>query len=226
VRRRLRALVAAARLDESAVVDAGVAAEMVRPYAVLLDRLGDDGVTLTQAGYLPPALVKTLFDELDLAEEWIGAASREDLTGPVLALRETAQVTGLVRKHRGRLLPTARGRGLRDDPLGLWRHLAERMPPRTPDEAERTAGVLTLLAMAADAGSEADALTAEVLTDLGWRHDDGAPLSEISGARLTWECRAVLRRLGGMARDDATPRAQATPRGVTFARAALQSWPR
>jgi hypothetical protein len=223
VRRRLRALVAAARLDEPPLVDAGVAAEMVRPYAVLLDHLGEEGVKLTQAGYLPPALVRTLFDELGLAEEWVGAVSREDLTGPVLSLRETAQATGLVRKHRGRLLPTARGRSLRADPLGLWRHLAERMPPVTGDEAERTAGVLTLLAVAAGAGEEAAALTAAVLTDLGWRHGDRSPLTEAAGAQLTWECRAMLRRLGALARDDATRQERATPRGVAIARAALQA---
>jgi hypothetical protein len=44
---------------------------MVRPFTVLLDTVGD-GVKLTAAGYLPPAVVQTIFDELDMGDEWIG----------------------------------------------------------------------------------------------------------------------------------------------------------
>lgn len=225
VRRRLRALVAAARLDEAAIVDADVAAQMARPFAALLTRVGEEGVQLTRAGYLPPALVKALFDELDLADEWIGAANREELTAPVLHLRETAQRMGLLRKHRGRLLLTATGRTLRDDPAGLWWHLAERTPPRTRDEAQRLAGVVTLLAVAAEADEEHHDLVADVLADLGWRQADRTPPSSHTAARLAWDTTAVLRRLGGLADHRGSRHASPTPRGVAFARAALQTWP-
>ena len=36
---------------------------------------------------------------------------------------------GLLRRYRGMLLATPRGRKLRGDPVGLWWHLAEQLPP-------------------------------------------------------------------------------------------------
>jgi hypothetical protein len=46
--------------------------------------------------------VEAAFTELEFDTVWIGAGNREDLTFPVLDLRESAQRTGLLRKHRGR----------------------------------------------------------------------------------------------------------------------------
>jgi hypothetical protein len=77
--------------------------------------------------------VEAAFTELEFDKVWIGAGNREDLTYPVLDLRESAQRIGLLRKHRGRLLATARGRALRTDPVGLWWHLAERTPVASND---------------------------------------------------------------------------------------------
>ena len=67
-------------------------------------------------------------------------------TVPVLHLRETATKMGLLRKHRGLLMATSRGRALRDNPAGLWWHLAERMPLRSADRCETQAGLLLLVA--------------------------------------------------------------------------------
>jgi hypothetical protein len=106
---QLRRLLGRARMREPVLVGADAAAAGVRPYAWLLDRVGDDGIKLTQAGYLPPVHVEAAFTELGLEEVWIGAGNREDLTYPVLHLRQSAQRIGLLRKHRGRLLATARG---------------------------------------------------------------------------------------------------------------------
>jgi hypothetical protein len=100
---------------------------MLRPLRVLFDTVGD-GVKLTAAGYLAPAVVRTLFDELDLGSEWIGAGNREDQTLPILLLREASQRLGLLRKYKGRLVPTSRGRTLAGDPVGLWWHLAGALP--------------------------------------------------------------------------------------------------
>ena len=114
---------------------------MVRPYAWLLDRAGDERIRLTAAGYLPPAHVEAAATELGLLEDWIGKGNRESQTLPVLHLRETATKMGLLRKHRGMLLLTAAGRRLRTDPVSLWWHLAERMPPRSADRCETQAGL-------------------------------------------------------------------------------------
>ncbi|MEX2619916.1 MAG: plasmid pRiA4b ORF-3 family protein, partial [Egibacteraceae bacterium] len=63
--------------------------------------------------------VNSRLDDLDLADEWIGAATREELTLPVLHLRETAQLIGLLRKHRGLVADVLTDLG--------WRH-ADRTP--------------------------------------------------------------------------------------------------
>lgn len=164
--RQLRALASSA--DEPVEIDAPTAARMLRPLQVLFDVVGD-GVKLTAAGYLPPTVVRTIFDELDLADEWIGKGNREDLTLPVLELREAAQRLGLLRKYKGRLLPTSRGRTLANDPVGLWWHVAGRLPiaGRGDADASWQAGVLLLAVMAAGSTEETDGTLAQLLTGLG-----------------------------------------------------------
>lgn len=81
-KRELRQLIGKARLDQPVVVDAATASRMVRPYTWLLNRVGDQGVKLTSAGYLPPAHVATAMTELGLGEEWIGKGNRESQTLP------------------------------------------------------------------------------------------------------------------------------------------------
>ncbi|MFP5417219.1 MAG: plasmid pRiA4b ORF-3 family protein [Actinomycetes bacterium] len=114
-----------------------------RRYTALLRAVGD-GLTLTAAGYLPPRIVATLFAELDLDEVWIGRGNREDLTAPVLTLRESATALGLVRKSRGRLTVTAAGKKCAADPHALLRHIAGRLPAGRRD-SEKDAGLLALL---------------------------------------------------------------------------------
>lgn len=41
------------------------------PFTVLLDTVGE-GVKLTAAGYLPPAVVEKIIDELDMADDAVG----------------------------------------------------------------------------------------------------------------------------------------------------------
>ena len=225
--RELRRLIARAGLDEPLHIDADTAAQMVRPYTWLLRRVGADGIKLTGAGYLPPAHVAAAFEELDLADEWIGKGNREDLTLPVLNLRETAQRAGLLRTSRGRLLLTARGRAVIDDPVALWWRLAERMPPRSTSAHEAQAGMVLLLAVAADIADvdEVDDTIAVVLDAIGWMSGDGSPLTPMAAAHAAWDTRAVLQRLGAFADHDLFGRRAApTDEGVTFARAALQTW--
>ena len=123
-------VVRAARLDESVEVNVETAAAMTRRFTWLLSRVGDEGIKLTAAGYLPPVHVEAAMAELGMHEEWIGKGNREDLTLPVLEMREAAQQLGLLRKYRGRLLLTKQAQRLRGDPLALWWHIAGRMPRR------------------------------------------------------------------------------------------------
>src|SRR3954453_21208639 len=121
--------------------------EVVEPYRWFLERLGD-GVKLTGAGYLPPALVVDTMEHLGWAADWFGKGNREDSARPVAELRETARQLGLVRVHRGQILATTVGRRLSVDPVALWQHIAARLPLGR-GEAERQAGMLWLLALAA-----------------------------------------------------------------------------
>src|ERR1022692_14876 len=223
-RRQLRRLTDAA-LAESAAVNAETAARMVRPYTWLLNRVGADGIMLTGAGYLPPAHVAAAMAELGLGEEWIGKGNRENQTMPVLHLRESATRMGLLRKHRGRLVRTARGRAVATDPLALWWQLAERMPLRSADACETQAGLILLTAVAAQFTDDLDAVVARFLDAIGWVSGDGTPLTGSMAARAAWDTKTVLRRLGAFADDGrAYGPDRPTADGVVFARAALRTW--
>jgi hypothetical protein len=225
--RTLRQFIAAADLASPFQVSHQTARRMVRPYAWLLERVGIDGIKLTGAGYLPPIHVAAAFTELGLAEEWIGQGNREVDTWPVLHLRESAQKLSLLRKHRGELLCTARGRALRDDPVGLWWHLAEKMPVGTADPFASQAALLFLTAIAGNAADDLDATVARILGSIGWRLSDGTPLTSgesFNATRDTWE---VLRRIGAITGERFGTRPE-TPsaEGVLFARASLGAWPK
>jgi Plasmid pRiA4b ORF-3-like protein len=224
-RRQLRRLIGDA-WQEPADLGTETAARMVRPYTWLLDRVGAGGVTLTGAGYLPPAQVAAAMAELGLGEEWIGKGNREIQTLPVLHLRESATKMGLLRKHRGKLVLTPRGRAAATDPLALWWQLAERMPPRSADACETQAGLILLVAVAAQSADDLDATIARFLDAIGWTSGDGTPLTGSMAARAAWDTKTVLRRVGAFG-DDARAYGPARPTGdgVAFARAALRTWP-
>jgi hypothetical protein len=223
--RDFRQLIGSARLQQPILIDADAAAVAVRPYTWLLNRIGDDGITLTQAGYLPPAQVAAAVTELDLDEVWIGKGNRENLTYPVLHLRLSAQRIGLLRKDRGRLRTTAKGRALRGDPVGLWWHLAQRLPVRSNDACAYQASLLYLAAVAAGIADGHDHIVADLLDAIGWMRGDGTPITAGSAAQAAFDIKDTLRRMGllhngrGLDRED-----HLTKNAVTFARAALTTW--
>lgn len=225
-RRELLRLLGAARLDEPVLIDADTAARMVGPYRWLLDHVGTGGIKLTGAGYLPPAQVEAAMAELAVDEKWIGKANREVQTAPVLHLRESAMKMGLLRKHRGTLLATPRGRSLRGDPVGLWWQLAERMPFGPADRCQTQAGLLLLTVIAAGVPGNPGDVVARLLSAIGWIDGDGTRLTGSAAAIAAWDASTVLRRIGGISSSGQYPNAETpTPEGVNFARAALQTWP-
>lgn len=225
-KRRLRRLIGNAALDQPVQVDAETAARMVHPYTWLLDRVGTDGITLTSAGYLPPVHVEAVVTELGLAQEWIGKGNRESQTLPVLDLRQSAQKAGLLRKYRGKLLLTAQGRAMRGDPVALWWLLAEKTPPRSTDACQTQAGLILLVATAAQITGDLNAIVADLLGAIGWMSGDGTPVTGSMASHAAWNTAAVLRRVGGFTDErDFHRRERPTPNGVAFARAALTRWP-
>lgn len=153
------------------------AARLVEPFVVLLDVIGD-GVRLTSAGYLPPALVEQLAELTGVTDWWIGKANREDLTWPVAGLRDVARALGLVSARKGRLAPTAAVRRCRDQPLALWRHVVSRLPVGKA-EFDRQAGWLTLAVAGSGVPAEEwDQEIRDLLLGLGWRIE-GRPFPEL-----------------------------------------------
>ena len=225
-RRQMERLISEADLDQAGPVDTATAARMVRPYSWLLERVGDHGIKLTDAGRLPPAQVAAVIGALGLAAEGMTHVSRENQAPPVLRLRETAQATGLVRKDRGRLVLTTRGAALRHDPPALWWHLAGQMPLCSAAVSEAQPGMILLACVAARFTDTLDITIARMLTAMGWTNSDGSPLTGAEAAAATCGTHAVLRRLGVLPRRPLDGVSSGPPpEGVAFSRAALCTWP-
>ncbi|MCY7365096.1 MAG: plasmid pRiA4b ORF-3 family protein [Frankiaceae bacterium] len=212
-------MLAAAGLDQPVAVDDDVAETATARYRWLLHRVGA-GVKLTAAGWLPPALVTEAMDALWPEDRWIGKRNREDLTEPVRRLRASAQRTGLLRVSRGQLLATKTGTALRDDPHGLFRHLAERLPGRPRDAFARTAIPLVLVAVAA--GRSHSQPVAELLTAAGWVTDGGGAVSPYAPDHAASDALEVLDVAGAWHDVDWRNRV-VTPVGQALAHAALVS---
>lgn len=213
--------------DEQVTFTAELAATLTTPVRLVLDAVGD-GLDLTAAGYLPPRVVQSIFDALRLDGEWFGKGNREDQTRPVALLREAVRRMGLIRKAKGRLLPTALGRRLRDDPVWLLDHVVTRLGTPGAD-FDRIATRLSLLAIAGgvpvasvraewrDQGVLAEAVC-RVLAFTGWRHPGGGGVDRADVVRATREPLTVLRQMLRCVED---PTARATV-ARDVARASLQ----
>ncbi len=222
--RQMERLVGDAQLEQWVQIDTETAARMVRPYTWLLNRAGDAGIKLTEAGHLPPAEVEATLRELNVAPD--GPGRRENQVPPVLQLRESAQAMGVLRKQRGQLVLTACGAELRRCPTALWWHLAERMPLRSAASCEVQPGLILLVCVAAWCTGTLDVTIARMLSALGWVNSDGSPLTGTDAARTTSSTHAALRWLGALPDDPCPGQAPwPTPEGVAFARAALRTWP-
>ncbi len=212
-------LLAAAGLDKPTAVDDDVAETATARYRWLLHRV-DVGVKLTAAGWLPPALLTEAMDALWPDDGWIGKRNREDLTPHVAQLRASAQRTGLLRFSRGQLLPTKVGTALRDDPHGLFRHLAERCAGRPRDPFARTATPLVLLAIAA--GRSHREPVAELLSAAGWVTGGAGAVDPYAPGQAASDALEVLNVAGAWNDEDWRNRV-VTPVGRSLAHATLVS---
>jgi hypothetical protein len=146
----------------------------------------------------------------------------------VLDLRESAMRLGLLRKYRGMLLATPRGRELRGNPVGLWWYLAERLPPPKIARHMTHAGLLLLAAVAAGPAAGDDPLeyVARMLGEAGWANRDGTPVTRWEARHAAEDTHIALIRVGALAQDlHGSAPDQPTQDGAVFARAALRTWP-
>lgn len=174
-------------------LDEDVALAVTARLRLLLELVGA-GVKLSSAGWLPPALVMQVVEGIGHRHAVWGKGNREQNLPPVRDLRESALQLGLVRKVKGQLLLTAAGTKLRADPVGLARHIADRLPLGR-DPAEQHAGWLVLLATAAEIADPFE-LVSGALTGLGWNVDDGDLIDKAHARHLAWSTVVVLEQAG------------------------------
>ncbi len=222
----LRAFADAALRDAPEVDDA-TRVRMLEPYLWLLRRVGDEGITLTAAGWLPPVVVRDAMRELDWEWRDVGAMNREDRTVAIADLRANARRLGLIRLAKGRLLLTAAGRRALADPVSLWRSAAAAAVERGLEGAARDAALLLAVEACAARHADADAVLSAVadgLEELGWRHRDGTALDALDARDLTHDTWALFIDLGVFARGSRRREiGEATPGGRAFAAAMLRA---
>ncbi|MDP1572230.1 MAG: hypothetical protein Q8L86_19705, partial [Vicinamibacterales bacterium] len=97
-------------------------AAAIAPMRWLLEACAD-GVTLTAAGYLPPAIVREAARRFGWWE-WPGQPRTEADVHQIGVLRQTAARLRLVSKRSRRIAVTPRGSELVDDTVGLWKAIA------------------------------------------------------------------------------------------------------
>lgn len=148
---------------------------VLAPHLWFLRRVGDTGLALTAAGYLRPADVKELAAILPSMVGWIHRVTTEVHVQPVLHFREHLQAVGLLRKAKGVLHATKVGKRLRDDPAGLWRHLAERIVP-TRVAFDETCAILLLVHLATTEGRLDEDAIVRTMNEMAWSHSDGSPI--------------------------------------------------
>ncbi|MGA9871158.1 MAG: hypothetical protein WBQ44_08460 [Rhodococcus sp. (in: high G+C Gram-positive bacteria)] len=181
-----------------------------------------DGVTLTDRGYLSDTVVQRAIGALWTPREWPFPSGEELETVPVLRVRRLLQRLGLLRKYRGRLLPTTRAKGISAD--RMWSILVSRAVGTAyhPDTIAAEV-VLADIARGSRPVDIEDLLT-EMLDAEGWTHRDG-PVASDTASSLADDVLADLTALGAFAYDDGhRGRSTATPSpdGIRLAAALLR----
>lgn len=170
--------------------------ERIEPVSWFLDRV-DQGADLTQAGYLPTAMVREGWERFAWELGWTDRPPRTEME--VIRLHELHRLLrrlGAVRR-RGRVLGLSpRGRRMRNDPEASWRAVAAGLSDG--DWARAVAEVFTLLQLGGDQlDEELEVPAATILGESGW-HLDGEPPDTRAVATAWWTTRRPLEALGGV----------------------------
>lgn len=177
----------------------GVVSEAVKPYAWLIDRIGVEGLTLTKAGWMPPAAVLEGMTSLGWRDEWIGEANREDLTYPMRELRASAERLRLIRKVKGRLELIARTRSAIGRPALLAVQIGRMLLRQRMTDVQRIAGTTLLIGLADGSVTtrrDAEGQVLEVVNELGYVDASGRELDQRWFSSLTEPVLDVLYALG------------------------------
>jgi hypothetical protein len=163
---------------------APVPADPAGPLRWLLERVGD-GLDLTQAGYLPTAVVG---EARHWYEDWLlpGFATRsESDLPPLLIMREFAHNRKLLTKRRRRLSVSAAGRAALDDPDQWWSTVVDGWFAGTDitGSVAEIAASMMLLHGATD--SDITALAMEAVAPRS-RHRDSSPADQRDIDHALW----------------------------------------
>nr|WP_281497024.1 plasmid pRiA4b ORF-3 family protein [Ornithinimicrobium sp. F0845] len=214
---RISALCVEARAADGSLDEEDLA-EIVRPFRYLVELAGQDGIPLTQAGWIKPTVVKQILTDLDLDRPWLARRHQELSTPPVRNLRHTCQELGLLRRRKDRLLVSRQAKALatdRDYVTLITRSLLVHKDPLVT--AIHGLFALTLAAGRADGSHDLGVETADLLLACGIHV--GTP-----GEIDPWDVMGVVRTTwmflhGGTGESDPDGQRHA----VALARAAL--WP-
>ncbi|WP_100814009.1 plasmid pRiA4b ORF-3 family protein [Microbacterium lacus] len=171
----------------------------VKPYAWLIDHIGVEGLTLTKAGWMPPAVVLEGMTALGWRDDWIGEANREDLTYPMRELRASAERLRLIRKVKGRLELVGRTRPAIGRPAVLAEQIARMLLRQRMTDGQRVASTIFTIGLADGSIAtrrEAGRQVIDVLNELGYVDSQGRELDQRGFTSLTEPALDVLYALG------------------------------
>jgi hypothetical protein len=165
----------------------------------LIDRIGVDGLTLTKAGWMPPAVVLEGMTTLGWRDGWRGEANREDLTYPIRELRASAERLRLIRKVKGRLELVSRARPAIGRPSLLAEQIARMLLRQRMTDGQRVASTVFVIGLADGSITtrrDAERQVIDVLTELGYVDPQGRELDRRWFSSLTEPVLDVLGAVG------------------------------
>ncbi|MDT0329168.1 hypothetical protein [Nocardiopsis lambiniae] len=211
------------------------------PLQRLLD-LAEDGIALTQIGYISPVVVRAMCEDFGWHTSPEPPRSETDAT-QLIALHQMMRGMRAVRRAGRRLVLTRRGRQLREDPEEMWRAATETLCRTGGLEQAAAETLLGMLLSRTPQGSgshsrrgESDMITAErLLTDSGWAPPEpqGPAGRHAAAHRRTAEAASdqvramvmavswLLDALGLLTEDDGDGHRELTGAGRAFALACL-----
>ena len=168
-----------ARTRDVPRVEPSEVAVAIAPMRWLLERCRA-GVTLTQAGYLPPAIVHEAVDRFGWWE-WRGRPRTEADVPQLGVLRDTAARLHLLSTRSRRLGETRRGAALADEPTRLWHVISTTLA--CEDEYQAMLGELIAHRLLAGPAND-DALgrvIGPIIAAQGWRAGRESVTAEQAG---------------------------------------------
>ncbi|MGQ0847744.1 MAG: hypothetical protein ACT4OP_01245 [Actinomycetota bacterium] len=175
------------------------AAHRMAPVTWFLERV-EFGAQLTQAGYLPPAMVREGWERFSWDLGWTDRPPRSETeVVQVHELHLMLRRVGTIRRRGRDLRLTTSGRRMRNDYNEAWRKVAGGLSDGEWPRA--VAEVFTLLLLDGEQHDrDLEARATAILTEMGWR-TDGEPPDTTTVGTSWWVTRRPLGVLGGIERD-------------------------